>query len=141
MDDKKLFGKDLKIVDRYPGQDLIAGITASGKRDFRLAEGRENLSQALTLRLITPQGMLSKVGHSSYGSRLYELIGELNNPTNRKLVELYTRETLVQDLRVKEIKEIKVTTSESARNRVDIHISLIPVETEIPLNIMMPFYF
>jgi phage baseplate assembly protein W len=43
----------------------------------------DNLKQALLLRFLTPTGELALLGHPDYGSRLSELIGELNNETNR----------------------------------------------------------
>ena len=141
MNEKKLFGKDLKVVDRYHGEDLTSVDSIHQKKDLGMVEGRNNLAQALTLRLITPVGMLDNLGHSNYGSRLYELIGQLNNPTNRKLVELYAKESIMQDPRVKIITKINVETSEYEKERVDIHITLIPIETQVPLNFVVPFYF
>lgn len=141
MNEKGLFGKDLKIVDRYPGKGLTAIDSVRQKKDFVAVEGRENLAQALTLRLITPRGMLSNLGHNSYGSRLYELIGQLNNPTNRKLIELYAKEAILQDPRVKEITKITVETLDYKNGQVDIHIALVPIETQMSLNFVVPFYF
>ncbi|MFH1096578.1 MAG: DUF2634 domain-containing protein [Candidatus Desantisbacteria bacterium] len=141
MNEKELFGKDMEIVDIYPRKDLTAIDSVHQKKDFGTVENRDNLAQALTLRLITPVGMLSNLGHSSYGSRLYELIGQLNNPTNRKLVELYAKEAILQDPRVKEITKITVETLDYKNGQVDIHIALIPIETQMPLNFVVPFYF
>src|SRR5881394_1026881 len=44
--------------------------------DLAMARGVENLQQALILRLLTPLGSLSDLGHAGYGSRLHELIGQ-----------------------------------------------------------------
>src|SRR5688500_20244610 len=44
--------------------------------DLGAMRGRQNLAQALLLRLLTPRGALRALGHATYGSRLHELIGE-----------------------------------------------------------------
>ncbi len=59
-------------------------------QDLGRADGRANLAQALILRLLTPKGSLTRLGHPAYGCRLVSLIGELNNDTTRNLARLCT---------------------------------------------------
>jgi phage baseplate assembly protein W len=110
------------------------------KGDLEVIESEYNLAQAIVLRLKTMQGELSDLGHSSYGSRLHELIGEPNNERTRELVVVYTRECLEQDPRVKEILSINVTPVRSDPNRVDISISIIAIELNTVLNLVFPFF-
>lgn len=74
---------------------------ASGMiHDLDLVAGRENLAQALILRLLTPRGSLAGLGHSQYGSRLHELIGKLKTEALRNLCRAFVLETVAQEPRV-----------------------------------------
>src|SRR5687768_14662684 len=46
---------------------------------------RENLAQALILRLLTPRGSLAALGHAQYGSLLHEIVGQRKNEALRYL--------------------------------------------------------
>jgi hypothetical protein len=74
--------------------------------DLGTVDGRTNLSQAILNRFYTRQGELAALGHPNYGSRLYLLLGEINNQRTRKLAELYIRECLAQEDRIAEITQI-----------------------------------
>jgi phage baseplate assembly protein W len=65
-----------------------------------LLTGRENLGQALILRLLTPQGSLADLGHAGYGSRLHELIGRNKDEANRALCKAFVLEVVAQEPRV-----------------------------------------
>jgi phage baseplate assembly protein W len=75
--------------------------------DLATVQGRDNLTQAILNRFYTRQGELTPLGHPNYGSRLYLLIGEMNNTRTRNLAELYMRECLVQEPRIAEIESIE----------------------------------
>lgn len=62
----------------YPGG-------ASEVTDLATFSERENLAQALILRLLTPVGSLADLGHAGYGSRLHELIGQPKDASHRAL--------------------------------------------------------
>lgn len=68
--------------------------------DLARIEGRENLAQALVLRLLTPRGALAGLGHAAYGSRLGELIGRSKTESVRALCKAYVLEALAQEARV-----------------------------------------
>ena len=74
----------------------------SGAADLAILEGRENLAQALLLRLLTPQGSLTSLGHPDYGSRLYQLIGERKTDTLRLLCRALVLECVRQEPRVED---------------------------------------
>nr|WP_278002759.1 hypothetical protein [Nodosilinea sp. LEGE 06152] len=54
----------------------------------------------------TRQGELAELGHPDYGSRLHELMGELNSDRTRRLAELYLRQCLAQESRIAEVVEV-----------------------------------
>ena len=94
--------------------------------DFVLREGKENLVQAVILRLLTPLGELAPLGHPEYGSRINELIGRENTGTLRNLLKLYFLEALQYEPRVEKVVELKVTPSPGARSTVDVLLRLQP---------------
>ncbi|HEX8001078.1 MAG TPA: hypothetical protein VF519_00115 [Mycobacteriales bacterium] len=61
---------------------------------------RQNLAQALILRLLTPVGSLAALGHAAYGSRLHELIGQPRDDARRNLCRAYVLEAVAQEPRV-----------------------------------------
>jgi phage baseplate assembly protein W len=133
---KEKLGKDLRLSEKDLGSDLATSITG----DLDTVEEEYNLAQALFIRLRTMQGELRDLGHSSFGSRLYELIGEPNNERTRELARLYTRECVAMDPRVTEILNVSVRPAKGDLNRIDIEISIMAVGLTSALNIVFPFY-
>lgn len=76
--------------------------------DLEVLTGRENLAQALTLRLLTPKGALADLGHATYGSRLGELIGQRKTEALRGLCRAYILEAVREEPRV-EAKPLAIT--------------------------------
>jgi phage baseplate assembly protein W len=102
-------GTDLKVTLGPPGMaaqdDSSLDIQQAGPLrvyELRTVSGRENLAQALILRLLTPKGALAGLGHAAYGSRLGELIGRRKNPGTRALAKAYVLEAVVQEPRVED---------------------------------------
>lgn len=133
---RERLGRDLKIVEKDPGYDLNLGPTG----DLETIGEEYNLAQAIIMRLNTMQGELTDLGHSSYGSRLYELIGEPNNERTRELVRIYALECVTRDPRVEEVVGISVEKVKDDLNRVDINISVRATGLTSILNIVFPFY-
>jgi phage baseplate assembly protein W len=96
-------------------------------RDLALVSGRENVGQAILIRLLTPRGELAALAHPEYGSRLHELVGRANTDTVRDLAKLYVLESLQAEPRVAEIVEVTVTPVAGQRDRFDILIRVRPV--------------
>src|ERR1700712_3346313 len=97
----------LDNADSWGGLDLAVVPASRGRRrptadasDLAAVSGRENLGQALIVRLLTPRGALAPLGHPAYGSRLVELIGRENNATTRNLARLYVIQALSEEPRV-----------------------------------------
>ncbi len=109
-----ILGKDLRVMAFFSAHDTSAldlvrtdrlAQSSTGAKelsDLTILEDRENLAQALTLRLLTPKGSLSPLGHAGYGSRLHELIGRLKNDANRNLCRLFVLEAVAQEPRVED---------------------------------------
>jgi phage baseplate assembly protein W len=68
--------------------------------DLDIISGRENVAQALIVRLLTPKGSLAELGHANYGSRLGELIGQNKTEELRGLCRAYILEAVREEPRV-----------------------------------------
>jgi len=143
------FGADMRLLrnlnltrsNRDSGNDLSVGQRSSTPQfDLETITEVDNLSQALLLRFLTEVGELTLLGHPAYGSRLFELIGELNSETNRNRAKLFVLEALQAEPRVKEIRSVIVTQNRADRTRMDIKVSLLPVDSDTLLNLVFPFF-
>ncbi|HEY9858155.1 MAG TPA: DUF2634 domain-containing protein [Candidatus Obscuribacterales bacterium] len=108
--------------------------------DLGTVDGRTNLSQAILNRFYTRQGELAALGHPNYGSRLYLLLGEINNQRTRKLAELYIRECLAQEDRIAEITQITFeppTYTLDKQNLLVATIALRPIADPQPLTLQI----
>jgi phage baseplate assembly protein W len=103
--------------------------------DVGSASGRENLGQAIILRLLTPRGELSALAHPEYGSRLHELIGRQNTETTRNLVKLFIIESLQVEPRVEEVLEVTVEPAPGRRDSVSVLLRVRPVGATAALTI------
>ncbi len=120
---------DLQVVAGGQG-----GLKLSGDiRDAGAVRGRDNLAQALVLRLLTQRGALAPLGHPGYGTRLVELIGRLNNDTTRNLARLYTLEGLNQEKRVAKILDLSVQPVDGFPDTISIGFSVLPLNDKDPL--------
>ncbi len=140
--DEDLLGKDLSILlERYPDAGgLGADLAVTRDGDVDIVDGRHNLGQAVFHRLLTRRGELADIGHPDYGSRLHELIGEPNNQATRELVRLYVKECLSQESRIQDIQSIRVTVPEDNRHAVIIDLSVVPIRSLVPMNLVFPYY-
>ncbi len=89
--------------------------------------GRDNLIQAVIIRLLTPLGELSALGHPDFGSRLHELVGRVNTETTRNLIRLRILESLQREPRIQEIVEVTVEPSVARRSSADVSIVVLPI--------------
>ncbi len=119
---------DLRVVPGGQG-----GLPLGDVSDVATVSGRENLAQALVLRLLTPIGALASLGHPAYGCRLIELIGGLNNQTTRNLARLFTLEALAAEPRVATVIELSVRTVAGQPDRIQIAFSVLPLDDASPL--------
>jgi phage baseplate assembly protein W len=115
-------GIDLAVVPNFVAHDAaevdlstrvraIRGplpLGATQAVDLTTLDDRQNLAQALILRLLTPRGSLKALGHGEYGSRLHELIGQPKNPATRNLCRAFILEVVAQEPRV-ENKAVEIS--------------------------------
>lgn len=134
----------LHDADSWGTLDLqgVAGSRTGSRRisdamDLGTVSGRENLGQALILRLLTHRGSLAPLGHPEYGSRLVELIGELNNTRTRNLARLYTIEAVAQEPRVRQLLDLQVDGTQSSPDTLRIAFSVMPLDDDTPLGIAL----
>jgi phage baseplate assembly protein W len=114
---------------RVPTREGAALLT-----DLGTVSGRDNLGQAILMRLLTPRGELAALGHPEYGSRLHELIGRPNSETTRNLARLHILEALHEERRVARVVELRVEPPPDGRqrDRVSIRLSVLPAgETRV----------
>lgn len=105
--------------------------------DLGAVSGRENLGQALILRLLTRRGALAPLGHPDYGSRLVDLIGQMNNDTSRNLARLYTIEAISQEPRVRQLLDLRVETAAGSPETLRITFSVLPLDDDAPLGVAL----
>jgi len=127
----------LEVADSWGSLDLqvVPGGRPRGPAvsDVGVVKGRANLAQALVLRLLTRHGALAALGHPDYGSRLTELIGQLNTETTRNLARLYTIQAIRQERRVRRLLDLSVQTLPDQPHTIRIGLSVLPVDDDDPL--------
>jgi phage baseplate assembly protein W len=128
----RLFGRDLRVAMRAPGLDLVRD--ASG--DIELAEGNDNIVQALLLRLRVRKGELAPLGWPDYGSRLHELIGEPNNSRTRVMLMAHARNVVERDPRVAEVQRIRAEVLPGERDVVTLVMDIALIDAPDPLNLV-----
>lgn len=142
-----LLGRDL-LLDYIQGggffedADLVErrSATHANEHDLVLADGLENLEQALANRLKTRKGELAGLGHPDYGSRHHELMGEPNIERTRNLIKLYILQALRDEPRIERVLEAKVRAEQDPpREVVRVELSLRVQGEPVPLNLVLPF--
>lgn len=107
------FNRDILVVSLMAAQDAdsLDGVSQPSPfrvindhpaMDLAVVEDRQNLAQAMILRLLTPQGSLTSLGHAEYGSRLHELIGRRKTNPIRNLCRAFVLEVVAQEPRVED---------------------------------------
>ena len=128
----RLFGRDLRVTMRAPGLDLVRD--PSG--DIELAEGNDNIEQALLLRLRVRKGELAPLGWPDYGSRLHELIGEPNNSRTHVMLMAHARNAVERDPRVAEVLRIRAEVLPGERDVVTLIMDIALITGPNPLNLV-----
>ena len=120
-----------KIRPVYRVGDIEKRLPAGrgGVKDIRVLSGRENLGQAILMRLLTPMGELAGLGHPDYGSRLTYLVGEVNTDTTRNLARLYILESLKKEPRVDKVTLIKVEEVYKQPSLISIELEVKPIDS------------
>lgn len=134
----------LDSADSWGGLDLAVVPGARGRRrptadvsDAGAVDDRENLRQALILRLLTPRGSLAALGHPQYGCRLVELIGRENDAIARNLARLYVIEAVGEEPRVAELLGLAVGVAPGYPDALQIGFAVRPVDGGAPLAVAL----
>lgn len=136
-------GKDLLVTpffvaDEWDTLDLTTvpagNVYLDEPTDIAATHGVETLQQALILRLLTPLGSLSDLGHANYGSRLHELIGEENVAAAQLRVRSYVIQAISQEKRVQEILSLDIEpVTADAPDRLRIFVRVLAVSGGDPV--------
>jgi len=143
-DFETLFGADLRLLgnllyaeQRERGSDLFVAIRAASSRtDLQRVTGVENLQQALLVRFLTQVGELEQLGHPSYGSRLHELVGELNTETTRNRAKLFALQALQAEPRIAQVRSIVVETDRRQPTLIEIKAAVVTIDDPTPVNLV-----
>jgi phage baseplate assembly protein W len=129
----ELADHELRPVYSVPSsrRTLTAAEGAHTLFDHETVEGRDNLAQAIVMRLLTPRGELAELGHPEYGSRLHELLGAPNSETRRGLAKLFVLEALAQEPRIAKVVDVSVSPhpdrTTELRHLVDVVVRVQPL--------------
>ena len=148
MSDNTRWGADLRLLDNLlrqndldVGEDLfVTERLETGQIDLETVVADDNLKQALLLRFLTRRGELEPLGHPTYGSRLFDLLGERNTLANRNRAKLYVLEALAMEPRVAEVLSVQVETNHAEPTQIDISVRLRPIYADTVLNLVFPFF-
>jgi phage baseplate assembly protein W len=136
MKETETLGKDLRL--RF--DDLGADLSVDRKGDLSTINDQDNLAQAIICRLATEEGELFDIGHAEYGSRLYEVIGEVNNELTRQKIARIVQDCLLKEPRVEKVVSVKVISDPENHNKVAIEFTVLPRKNEeTPFTIYYPF--
>jgi phage baseplate assembly protein W len=133
--EEEKMGKDLRLGFDELGADL----TLTKKGDLSTVQDHENLAQAIIARLSTEEGELYDTGHPDYGSRLHEVIGEVNNEMTRRRIQAIVQDCLSQENRIKEVTSVNVLSDPNDHHKINIEITVLPQEGKEFLTLTYPF--
>lgn len=123
----ELLHRELRPVYRVRTTQTVPARGRGRVLDFGTVGGRDNLGQALLMRILTPLGELAQLGHPGYGSRVHEVIGSGNTATVRNLLRLYIIEAVQREPRVGEIVQLSIVPAKGTRQTVDVDLVVKPV--------------
>ena len=133
---ERLFGTDILLRDGAGGMDLALGDPENASGDIALADGNDNIAQALLMRLRVRKGELAPLGWPDYGSRLGELIGEPDLPRTQLKAQVFAREAVEADPRVEEVVAVDVASVKGERSVLRLAMSVLLIEEQNPLNLI-----
>jgi phage baseplate assembly protein W len=135
MPDRQLL-RDIRLVLTHRELRPVYGVDTDSRTvpnhfdplaDFGVVSGRDNLGQAIVMRLLTPRGELAALAHPEYGSRLSELIGNRNITTTQSLAKLYILEALKFEPRIQKVIGVTVEPAPGTRDRLNVSLAVQPI--------------
>ena len=108
MSQRSDLGTRLGTDIKFDFDSMDISIEGSG---VSLVKGRSNLSQAISLRLMTRIGSLPY--HLTYGSALPQIIGMSNSPGLVHIVKMFTGQALFREPRITYTESIDVSAGDN----------------------------
>lgn len=126
LDDKALFGGDILLSS--------GKLRATEMGDLALIEGRENIGQALTLRLKTLRGELTE--HPRYGSHIALAVGLPSRPFASLMAATWVFEALTEEPRLERVLAVDAD-ADGDRVRVAAKVETAGNNEPIDLNLVL----
>ncbi len=120
-------GDDLKT-------DIALNFAEDGSIDMHMdgggecVSGKDNLTQALKLKLLMYRGELSGLGHPNHGTVIRDFLGEPLTRANIELLRRYVKKALVSDNRVESVDSIVVKARRNIPGAVDVNAIVTAIE-------------
>ena len=125
----------MEVDDEIFGVDYSSngGVTASG--DMELVSGVANAKQSVYNQILTEKGTYPSVD-TEYGSEIYEALGEDYESATVEALQVYIKNALLENPRVKEIRRIEPYASVNGDLNIILTIVLVNgTEDTLNLNI------
>jgi len=124
----EILGKDIRT---FKGD-----IQFSNSQDFSFITGENNLTQAIYTRLRT----IINDYNINYGSELTKTFGNPRGDLTRTQLIGYISECLKQEPRIMSIKDIEIDYPVEDERLVTISISVLSIDSQVPLNLVYPLF-
>ena len=125
----------MEVDDEIFGVDYSSngGVTASG--DMELVEGISNARQSIYNQILTEKGTYPSID-DEYGSEIYEVLGEDFEDATVEALQVYIKNALLENPRVKEIERIEPYKTITGELNIILSVTLVNgTEDTLNLNI------
>lgn len=125
----------MEVDDEIFGADYSSngGVTASG--DMELVNGLANARQSIYNQILTEKGTYPSID-TDYGSEIYEALGEDFEDATVEALQVYIKNALLENPRVKEITRIEPYKTVTGELNIILNIVLVNgTENALNLNI------
>lgn len=125
----------MEVDDEIFGADYSSngGVTASG--DMELVNGLANARQSIYNQILTEKGTYPSID-TDYGSEIYEALGEDFEDATVEALQVYIKNALLENPRVKEITRIEPYKTVTGELNIILNIVLVNgTENTLNLNI------
>ncbi|MEM7586322.1 MAG: hypothetical protein AAF560_23220 [Acidobacteriota bacterium] len=130
-------GIDLALEPRKRSDSVLRLALAEGPTatDLATIQGRDNLAQAIWLRLAVARGELAHLGHPQFGSRLHQLVGRLHSASTHALARAYVRQALREEARIARLGAVEVEPRAGDPAGLAIRLRVEPIGAEAALDL------
>jgi phage baseplate assembly protein W len=126
----------------YLGKDIMVDLKNRDLRfgdsnDFMFTKWKDNIKQAMVIRLKTPLGFYSQ--HPNYGSRLFQVIGSPINDLTISFAKGVVFEALLSEPRIEKIKDIDIEYNPYEKS-LEINVKVELIEDMGYLNLVFDYF-